>query len=222
MSSRADTLSARLAAVYLSERITVAALARRFELTWIQARTLLDQAGVEVTQSGRYVGGARPSRQVRAQIAAAYKAGEGLDSISSRFGFSVKLIRKVLDEQGVPLRGRGRPKQHRPSSSAIARLVKRYGNGASLRELAEDSDLTVPIVSELLEGAGVTLRPRGGSQPNMSFNETTLAELAAAYRDGAGFAELKARYHCGSERLADALQGQGIELRKRGRPAKTA
>ena len=48
------------------------------------------------------------SNQVRS-IVSKYRKGTGLVSLAGEFGFSVPVIRRVLTEQDVSVRGRGRP-----------------------------------------------------------------------------------------------------------------
>jgi hypothetical protein len=62
----------------------------------------------------------------------------------------------VQIKKGAPITGPAREK-------LTAQLVAQYENGASLRQLAEDTGRSYGFVHQLLTEAGVTLRGRGGN-----------------------------------------------------------
>lgn len=100
---------------------------------------------------------------VRAALVRSYADGARIRSLGDPFGFDYKTVRRVLVEEGVAIRGRGRqPGQRSHATPSLigheAAIARAYEDGASRLSLAKAYGTYPARIQALLTEAGVSLR----------------------------------------------------------------
>lgn len=100
---------------------------------------------------------------VAAELAARYRAGATIQQIADATGRSYAGVHKLLSAAEVDFRPNA--KIHGPDRKAfIARLVRRYEGGESIRAIAADVGLSYTAVRDMLVAEHVMFRQRGGAR----------------------------------------------------------
>ena len=211
---------ARLIVAYNDEKITARQLALREALPYDAVRNALREAGVELRVSGFRLT-ARPDSTQSKRLVDAYQTGTSVATLSADSGFSAKIVKGILREAGVLKIGRPRCSGS-ASQVQLAGLIAEYNadSAVTVKQLAEREGLKPRLLADTFRSLGVTVRQHHGSTPTIAFDTSLQAQIAAAYRNGAGLSELQRTYSCGITRLYAALAAEGVTLRRRGRPSK--
>lgn len=150
---RRAELAQRLAHRFRTEHVTVTALALGIERRPRTVRQLLAEGGV----CSRWLLIGLPDDEVTALLARRFRRGVPVKELRLVTGIDERAIRERLRQAGVEL-----TKWTRREDLDASELAEQYEAGASLDDLAEQTDSSFGTVRRLLLGAGVELRPRGG------------------------------------------------------------
>lgn len=145
-------------------------------------------------------------------VARRYRAGATLDALALAAGSTVPVIRRILADQGVPLR----PKQAQLSipEEQIASL---YREGISLETIASLAGCSQDPIRRILRHAGVTIRSaqelniQRGAKPRLAAEA-----MQARYEAGSSLAQIAAVAGINLSRIANILRRRGVTLRRRG------
>lgn len=122
-------------------------------LTPDELRKLAAAESVEPAIPAKRRNWTRLNSAVKAEIIAAYKAGESSTSLAKRFGVSKTTILSALQASGTKLR-------NQPMTEAdIAKARQRYEAGHALSELADTMPFSQEAIRKALISVGTKLRP---------------------------------------------------------------
>lgn len=88
------------------------------------------------------------------ELAARYRAGETISSLSRDLAVSRKALRSLLKAEGVSLRRRGM------SQADADRAVQLYESGMTIAQVTEQVGYSYGVVNRMLHKRGVNVRPR--------------------------------------------------------------
>lgn len=91
----------------------------------------------------------------RAELVAAYQAGEPVRAIAARFGVHRGTVSEFVRQAGVPARERGLDAAGRARASAL------YDSGLTLAQVADGVGSSVETVRAAVLAEGGTIRPKG-------------------------------------------------------------
>lgn len=153
-------IAAALAERFRRDRMSIQDLAREVNRRPSTVRRLLDEAGVQA--EGAACVGVGES-DIAATLAARYRSGVPIETLSQDTGIDRRVIRQLLTESGVTLRTR----QPLPPER-VDWVIDQYRAGATLRALAEITGCSYSTIRRTLRLAGVALRSPGGrsAQPD--------------------------------------------------------
>ncbi len=97
----------------------------------------------------------RLSPRRRAELVAAYQAGEPVRTIAGRFGVHRGTVSEFVRQAGVP------PRELGLDAAGRARAASLYESGLTLAQVAEEVAASVETVRSAVLAEGGTIRPRG-------------------------------------------------------------
>lgn len=153
-------------------------------------------------------------RRISDQIVARrYRAGATLEALAIAAGSTVPVIRRVLADQGVPLRP-----QLAPLRLSEEQIASRYRAGSSLAQLAAEAGCSsLYPIRRMLQRAGVPFRGKTdlnvqrGAKPRL-----TEEAMRARYEAGSSLSQIAAVANIHPARVATILHRRGVKLRRRG------
>lgn len=162
------------------------------------------------------------SRDKQRRIAAAYAAGMSVQGLARAFAVSEERVRDAVIEQGGTLRGRGRPPAPPLDQDTIAKFAREYRDERLTGvEIARRHGITLVRVQRALSEAGVEPRRYVLNTP-AELGAAERAAIADAYAAGTTMDELKQQYHCGRERIRQAIVEHGVPIRPGGHQAQNS
>lgn len=149
---RRRAVAAELASRFAAGAVSISQLAADIRRRPALVRRLLIEAGVR-TDDQSCLQASRTA--LVSQLVSRYRAGESIETLSHRTGIDRRVVRRLLDQGGVPQPERAQP----PAAAEL--VIAGYRAGASIRQLAREFGSSYSAVRTLLRNAGVGLRPRG-------------------------------------------------------------
>ena len=94
----------------------------------------------------------------------------------------------------------------------VERIIERYGNGESLRQLANSLGIHRATIRAHLERNGVARRG-----PMRTLTDEQCVEIAAQYRTGKSLAQLGEQFSVHAKTVSNELRKLGVEIRPQGK-----
>jgi hypothetical protein len=154
-----------------------------------------------------------PAATVQA-VGAAYRRGASLASLRKRFGLSEGKIRRALEQDGTPVRLRGRPARDAAAPPTISAVRPLHTQGMRPSDIASQLGCAKSDVLGVLGEAGL--------KPNRGRPMPPAAELAAGWDQTPSVRSLAQRWHISESRLRPVLDQLGIRAAEHAAPAAAA
>jgi lambda repressor-like predicted transcriptional regulator len=197
--------------VLYQQGLSMRAVSRRLGVSYAALRAVLVEAGVLRHQGVRGV-------DVDALVAQ-YEAGVSLGRVAAQSGCgSAHTAARYLRRAGVTLRGRTARTNasQRVASRDAAAIVALYGQGLSMREVADRLRVPFSSVWSAVDQAGVA------RQVGPHLGDVDVDALVELYEAGHSLDALARRTGWGPARVARRLREAGVTLRAAGRRRATA
>ena len=203
----------RLVELYVTQRLSSVAIARRFGMSPKAVCEQLYRAGI------RPRGGAAAKEPASRELLVELYVERGLssDAIASQLGCSSQTVREQLRRWDIPLRSRGTSS---PATAALTRdvLLELYGRQEmTLAEIASRFGCSLSGVAKLLRRHGIPVRSSLGKRvrPDDPISADVLRRLYVD--EGLSIAETARRLHTSTDKVALRLRRYDIPRRPEGR-----
>ena len=205
----------RLVELYVTQRLSSVAIARRFGISPKAVCEQLYRAGITPR------GGSVPKELAPRELLVELYVERGLssDAIARQLGCSSQTVREQLRRWNIPLRSRGTSS---PATAALTRdvLLDLYGDQEmTMAEIASRFGCSVAGVGKLLRRHGIPVRSSLGKRvrPDDPLSADVLRRLYVD--EGLSIAETARRLHTSTDKVAAArcggslLGGRRVDLR---------
>lgn len=132
-------------------------LSKKYRVCAVTIIRWVREAGEEVRKWHR---GDEYSKEVRAEIAAAYLDGQDSHSLAEQYGCSQTMILRILRGEGVKIRDNREAHLLGFSPETVTKAVDLFNGSGSLADVAEFLEVSRTAATRILKEAGVKLRGR--------------------------------------------------------------
>lgn len=186
---------------YVDQGLTAAQIAAAFDCSVQTIYTYLKELELELVD--------RPPRTRRPELLNLEAVTDlyftqqlGIRETANIIGCSSKTLRVFMDDHGM---------QRRQNSKQLdsQQIAADYLAGATLKQLAEQHDCAVSVITSHLDS---TETPRRKAQRRPPKLDNTA--VAAAYQQGASVEQVAKQFKCGYRTIKNVLDSAGIKLRR--------
>lgn len=174
-----ETLAAQVADRFRSGT-PVKRIAAEMQVTRYAVRRLLETAGVR--RFRLYDSIHDYSASDRKRIARLFQSGAAVSQITAQTGAKQQMIKRILKEQGVPMRPSGR---YSPPTTPqqVTQAVRLYQSGMTTQQIADKLRRSVAVIRRLLKENGFDLISRRGLK-RKELPATTRKLILRLHREG--------------------------------------
>lgn len=188
------------ALVFARRGMSASAIARRIGMTPKTVMRYMRQAGIPVRPRGRWMAD-------KEKVLELIRQGVSAREISQRIGMSHSQVRNYMHAAGVPVARR--PPRVKLTEETKQQVLEFARRGMVLREIAERTGVSRPVVTGLVRAAGIPVRPRGSS----ATTPTPVEQILALAREGVSTHEISNRVRVSRSRVVRIIRREGIPVR---------
>lgn len=154
------------------------------------------------------------SDEVKEEIVAMRgKGGLMPADIAKELGLTTQLVYNVLNEAGMSAAVVTNIRQHRSTpldSPAIDALIRRYQDGDNVSKIAEDAEISIPFMYDILREHGISTRQAA----QLEGRQQAIEDACVMYKEGEPLWKINEATHVSNFTLNRELHKRGIPLRR--------
>ena len=148
-----------------------------------------------------------------------YQQGNALESIAARFGCSVKILNRILDEHAVERHPNQTQFQPRFTEEDHRRMVSMYEDGKSQREIAGEFGCRPFALSRIFKKMGIKKPP---APPRHTITPEDREMIVKLRSQGKSYPEIAAKIGCCRETVIAVMRQLNVPIRVQGPDAYSA